>query len=203
MSNNNYVNAQALINGAEFTLKGLKTFMGMDCPGINANLYYNNKKVAQLIDDGNGGCLNINWVYKENGEGEYNRPKYVDNAIIALKHLEESLPTVTWKEVEEVSGNDYGSDGKYTINDETICNELIDNALKLREFNKLMKKISVLTVNNEIANYKAKSDQLSSMITVKGVKKSFRDFVNSEKDVKVLLNDLPTDEAFALYKQYA
>tara|TARA_Y100001938_G_C8083160_1_gene430358 strand:- start:870 stop:1481 length:612 start_codon:yes stop_codon:yes gene_type:complete len=203
MSNNNYVNAQTIINNSEFSLKGLKTFMGMDCPGINASLYFKGKKVAFLIDEGNGGCLNIDWVMIQNKEGHIRRPEYVDNAIIAMKHLEESLPEVTWADVSAASKNDYGSEGKYSMDEEQICNELIDTALKQKDFKKLMKKVSVLTTNDEIASYKAKADQLDNSIMIGGRKWVFRNYVKSQSDIKLILNDLPTDEAFKIYRQYA
>ena len=202
MINNNYTEAMKTISNSDFTLKGLKTFMGMDCPGINASLYYKGKKVAFLIDEGNGGCLNVEWQI-ECVNDRPTVPATVKEAKIAMEDLINSLPKVTWEEVSEASGNDYGSTGTYDINEETFCNELIDSALKVKEFKKLIKKISVLTVNNEIASYKAKADQLDSMITVNGKESTFRNFVNGESDIKLILNDLPTDEAFALYKQYA
>ena len=201
MINNNYTEAMKTISNSDFTLKGLKTFMGMDCPGINASLYYKGKKVAFLIDEGNGGCLNVEWKI-ECVNDRPTVPAAVKEAKIAMEDLINSLPKVTWEEVSEASSNDYGCDGTYDINEETFCNELIDNALKVKEFKKLIKKISVLTVNNEIASYKAKADQLDSMITVNGKESTFRNFVNGESDIKLILNDLPTDEAFALYKQY-
>lgn len=45
-----------------YTVKGVKTFRGMDTHGYNATLYRGKKKVAFLIEEGNGGELNINWA---------------------------------------------------------------------------------------------------------------------------------------------
>lgn len=50
----------AKIMGLE--LKGVKTFMGMEGYGLNANLYLNGKKVAFVLDEGNGGELSISFT---------------------------------------------------------------------------------------------------------------------------------------------
>ena len=59
---NNHTNkAMEIIDNSKFQVKGVKTFIGREGYGINANLYYENKKVAFLRDGGNGGCLDIDW----------------------------------------------------------------------------------------------------------------------------------------------
>lgn len=40
------------------TVKGIKTFRGMEGHGLNTTLYLDNKKVCFVIDDANGGCFN-------------------------------------------------------------------------------------------------------------------------------------------------
>lgn len=50
----------AKIMGLE--LKAVKTFLGSDGYGLNANLYLNGKKVAFVLDEGNGGELNISFT---------------------------------------------------------------------------------------------------------------------------------------------
>lgn len=46
-------------------LKAVKTFVGHDGYGLNANLYLNNKKVAFVLDEGCGGELDIQFFDKE------------------------------------------------------------------------------------------------------------------------------------------
>jgi len=45
-----------------YCVKGVKTFDGHEGRGYNANLYRDNKKVASVINEGNGGCPFIYWV---------------------------------------------------------------------------------------------------------------------------------------------
>lgn len=52
-----------------YTVKNIKTFIGMEGQGFNASLYRDNKKVAFVIDDASGGELNFEWVdYKDKAE---------------------------------------------------------------------------------------------------------------------------------------
>lgn len=50
-----------------YTLKGLKTFTGMEGQGFNAKLVRDGKVVAALHDDGNGGCIFFDWVDRLHG----------------------------------------------------------------------------------------------------------------------------------------
>jgi hypothetical protein len=49
-------------NVGEYSVKNVKSFMGMDTKGYNANLYRGTKKVAFCIDDGNGGEVMVNFL---------------------------------------------------------------------------------------------------------------------------------------------
>ena len=44
------------------TLKKVKTFKGMDGVGLNADVYFDGKKVAEALDEGCGGDMWIQWL---------------------------------------------------------------------------------------------------------------------------------------------
>jgi hypothetical protein len=46
---------------ADFTLKGVKTFKGMENDQYDATLYCQGKALAHIWDDGWGGCLNVEY----------------------------------------------------------------------------------------------------------------------------------------------
>lgn len=46
----------------EYSVKGVKKFMGSDCPGYNATLMWGKTKVAFVIEAGDGGPLDIQWL---------------------------------------------------------------------------------------------------------------------------------------------
>ena len=53
------------MNHGTYEVKNVKSFMGMEGYGFNANLYRGKKKIAFVIDSGNGGCLDIDWVDRD------------------------------------------------------------------------------------------------------------------------------------------
>ena len=54
------INLRPLIR-AGFTFKALRRWNGNEGTGFTANLYHNNRKVAEVRDDAWGGDLTINW----------------------------------------------------------------------------------------------------------------------------------------------
>ena len=49
-------------NFGDYAVKSVKSFHGRDGKGFNANLFRGSKKVAALIDSGNGGIVSIHWM---------------------------------------------------------------------------------------------------------------------------------------------
>ena len=180
---NNYEKSMVIIN-SKFQVKGVKTFVGREGYGVNANLYYEGKKVAFLLDSGNGGCLDVDW---ENGY------TWKDNPIIPLI---KTLPKTTYLEKD---GRDEYDLGDYEWNEETICNSLIDEYLAKQDFKKYLKKVSVLTDKYQIASYKAKSSDLDKVFNFTEGKMTFREYVRLDKSVKFILNDMSIEHAFDIY----
>lgn len=50
---------------SKYTVKGIKTFRGMEGQGFNATLYRDGKKVGLVIDEGNGGSFLYEGMTKE------------------------------------------------------------------------------------------------------------------------------------------
>ena len=186
MKTNNYKKSMEIIN-SQFQVKGVKTFIGREGYGVNANLYYKGKKVAFILDSGNGGCLDVDWIVDDY--------RWNDNPLIPLM---KTLPKTTWLEK-------YGSDehglGEYKWDEESVCNCLVDEYLAQKEFKKCLNKVSVLIDDNTIATYKAKASDLDKTYNFKEGKMTFREYVLKDKSVKTILNDLPLDDAFNVYME--
>jgi hypothetical protein len=97
----------------KFELKSVKTWQGCDGYGLSANLYVNGKKVATVLDEGNGGEMRIDWEYvlvKENGtvtgikrDSEGNRMyKFPEQTQILIDHVS-SLGEKKWYEEDDFS----------------------------------------------------------------------------------------------------
>lgn len=60
-----------------YEVKGVKGFMGRDCPGYNATLYRDGVKIATVVNDGSGGEERIDWE-------DAGRPKMVDGKYVMV-----------------------------------------------------------------------------------------------------------------------
>ena len=181
---NQYEIAKETILKSDYEIKGLKTFMGMEGYGVNASLYYKGKKIAFIIDDGNGGCLNIDYL-----DGHHrNTPSHITEFL-------KKLPSFTNKE----QGFEFREDEIDRVDEEDFCNILINHKLDQREFKKCLNKVSVLTDDNTIATYKAKASDLDKIFNFKEGKMTFRELISKDKSVKLILNDMPKDDAYDVY----
>tara|TARA_Y100001963_G_scaffold34739_1_gene48390 strand:+ start:1991 stop:2581 length:591 start_codon:yes stop_codon:yes gene_type:complete len=194
---NNYKKSIEIINNSNFTIKGLKTFIGREGYGVNANLYHKGKKVAFLLDSGNGGCLDIDWLRSRNGDN-YFYSEIVKQAKESMKELITSLPKTMWSEL----GEQFISDGldEYTYDEESVCNKLIDEALKVKDYNKWLRNVVVFNKKiNEIEHYKAPKSDLNKTFRFKEGVMSGREHFSK---LGVILNDLPKQEAYDYFNQY-
>jgi len=64
----------SVTNFGDYSVKSIKSFMGREGLGFNANLYRGKKKVAFLRDDANGGEVDIDWVTGKNPQTREDYP---------------------------------------------------------------------------------------------------------------------------------
>ena len=179
--------AMKIINESHFVIKNVKTLNGREGYIVNANLYHKKKLVAYILDDGNGGCLNIDWNRRDS------RKETIIDAQSDMETLVNKLPKKSmW--------------GEYDFDDEGVINALIYQYLDKQEFNKVLKKVSVITSDNKIASYKAKASDLNKMFNFEEGIMTFRDFLLMDESVKLILNDIALkdgiSDAFDVYLQY-
>ena len=185
---NQYEIAKETILKSDYEIKGLKTFMGMEGYGVNASLYYKGKKMAFIIDGGNGGCLDIDWNWGNKNDKPY-VPTIVKEAKTYLESLVNTLPKKSMWE-------------KYDFDGEGVMNALVDDYLAKQDFRKCLNKVSVLTDKNKIGSYKAKASDLDKTFNFKEGKMTFREYVLKDKSVKLILNDLAKDSIVKAFNTY-
>ena len=185
-----------MVLNSKFSVKGVKTFLGRDGHGVNAKLFFENKKIGQLIDSGNGGAMDI--LYNSEGISREHKD---------MKILIASLPKCTFGEYsdEESSGGSKSwfslGDSEYLWNDESICNILIDDILDLKEFKKNLKNVVVLTKDGTLFKYKSKAVELDKLITHNGNDIPLRSYIKMTNMSCIILNDLSVNEARKLYNK--
>ena len=180
---NNHKKSIKLIKNSDFSVKKLKTFNGHEGVGANAEIWFKRKKVADFIDEGNGGEP---YVY------------YVDENKFLLLEFIETLPE--YSQAEEYSDSDYDWDEErkpWAAND--VINAIVHVAEERKEFKKTLRKVVGLK-NGEILTWKYKSSELDKELNHKGKLIPLHECLKLT-GVKCL-NLLPEDEAFELLRKH-
>ena len=137
-----------MTNYADFTIKGLRTFQGLEGQGFNASLYCKGKKVAFVIDSANGGDYEYQWVdYKEPSvtintrtyDGKPNTYKGTPCEKILTEHSASLQP-------EDFEGT------ALLPNNDTILNNLVIKSLEDRDF-KIKCKSKTLVITADCKNH--------------------------------------------------
>ena len=102
-----------------YTLKNVKTFMGMEGHGFNASLYKDGKKVAVVIDSAYGGCYDYRW------DNEADREPF-------MQYVKDVNP----------------SDNKL-CSDEIFISRLVDGYLKRQQFKRWCRKQTVFRLKGD------------------------------------------------------
>ena len=182
---NNYAIGKEMIHGSDFTVKAVKTFKGMEGCGINANLYFKNKKIRDVVDSGNGGPLDI--YYHVNG-------RYAPEGEAHVKSFLKTLPEFTYKDM----GYDFSKSKVTRFGGEELWEELINLYLVRRDHKKDMRKVAVVQ-DNSVFTYKAKPADLSRTFRYNGGSKTLKEIILSKNKDAIILNELPEEEAFTLW----
>jgi len=132
-----------VIKLSDYSLKAVKTFVGRDGYGLNANLYKGKKKVATILDTGDGGEMDINWVdFKEDEveitetgfSGEKNTYPGTPEQKILIDLISKEPPQKYGEEYSKVLGEEY----YLTI--DTFINEMVEEQQRVKKIKSLCKK---------------------------------------------------------------
>lgn len=121
----------------DYTLKGVKTFRGRDGYGLNATLCRGKKKVAFIMDAGNGGMIDIDWVDQMHGESK-------EEALFNIFIEEQKL------KADDTKKDEYGHTERFYFNAEHWINITVDKMTNDKKFRKLCKTTLVFQVGDKI-----------------------------------------------------
>jgi hypothetical protein len=119
-----------------YSVKGIKTFMGMEGQGFNATLCRGTKQVALVIDDASGGEVEFQWLdHKEPSVDIIHR--LFDGSEATYKGSPEEKLFMDFVKVQP----DWEYDGKkHPMSDEVLIGDMVNKALQEKEFYRLDKK---------------------------------------------------------------
>tara|TARA_Y100000310_G_scaffold56768_1_gene52085 strand:- start:422 stop:961 length:540 start_codon:yes stop_codon:yes gene_type:complete len=165
----------------DYSAKKCKEMEGHDGYVIRFDLCYKGKKVAEVYDDGNGGMVEISWVY-------------YDNKTESMKVYQEGASKDFDALIEQIGEYEFmGEMSKY--NDEVLVMEIYEDQRSEKQLKRLLKK-KVLFINKENGKCGEFSWKGCKAITQKHI-----DVVKKDcSEIKVILNELPFNEALEQFK---
>lgn len=124
-----------------YTVKGIKTFVGMEGHGYNASLYRDGKLVAFVIDDASGGSLQIEWKDVSEGLVEVETKDYKgDPWVVKMTNEEKALhehATSLPPSVCDWIDPDTGRPAELSMTSELFIEGLVNDALLLKDVAKM------------------------------------------------------------------
>ena len=169
----------------DYSAKKCKEMEGHDGYVIRFDLCYKGKKVAEVYDDGNGGEVEIDWkFYSKTRGGDGRWEVYKEGAKEDFDALIEQMGQ--WESSFDKSKNDY--------NDEVLVMEIYEDQRLEKQLKRKLKG-KVLFIDD---------DGKCKEIGWKGTKKveavHWRAVRENEPNLKVILNEVPFDEALEQFK---
>lgn len=126
-----------------YTVKGIKTFVGMEGQGYNASLYRDGKPVAFVIDDASGGPLQVEWkdhaaerltVETKDYKGDPWTVKMTPEEKALHDHVSTMAPrTCEWTDSET------GKPAVMAVTSDIFIEDLVNDALLLKDVAKMTK----------------------------------------------------------------
>lgn len=154
----------------EYTLKGVKTFRGMDGQGLNANLMRGNKKVAEILDEGCGGEMRFDFLDFMHGKS---KEEDLFNIFIAEQKLR----------ADDVKKDEYGHTERFYFDAAHWVDTLVDNMANDKRFRKMCKTKTLFQVGKDIGG--------DGFMAMKGTDLKTRQYIETKyKGQKIrILND--------------
>lgn len=189
--------SDAVMEKAKYSIKGLKTMEGHDGLVIRCNLYYENKKIAECYDDGNGGMLEVSFVrYNQKTKrmediadcGGLRFSKFVDEypeepVDISEDWMKKTYPT-----------------GFKKLDEEDMVNSFITTELRSRDLKKALKK-KILFINKK-CEMRELSFKGNPTITPKHIE-VYKEKWAKDDEMAFILNEMPFEEALNVYEAHS
>lgn len=174
----------------EYSVKAVKAIRGHDGQGYSCTLTRNGKRVAEILDDGWGGGLQINWLDDNQKSVEFKFRDYTDEITTRKGSPEEALFNEHLMALPMIDG----FDGKkmYT-NCDIYIDELVNAVLLEKKIAGDLKKNVVAVIDGKVLNWKVKAPHTVETVIA---------HVNKIHPQALVLNLKTIPEVISTYKEH-
>jgi len=143
----------------DYSIKGVKTFRGIDGHGLNATLYRGTKKVALILDEGCGGEMRFDFLDFKHGESK-------EEGLFDIFIAEQKLRT------DDTKKDEFGHTERFYFDAARWVNTLVDNMANDKRFRKACKTKTLFQVGDKIGS--------GDFICIKGVDAGAREYIQKK-----------------------
>lgn len=175
---------------AQYTVGAVKKIRGHDGFGYSCNLLRNNKKVAEVLEDGWGGGLQFRWLDNKTSAVVNNRT-YDGKPHSFNGTVEESL---FYAEIVKLPKIPAGEDSMERFPDPDIfVDDLVNHVFISKKITSdLKKQLTIQSKEGEVYNWKISPTWTTEKLIVHALK---------EHPGATIINNLPIDEVIEIYKK--
>lgn len=174
---------------AEYSVGAVKTFRGHDGYGYSCNLLRNNKKIAEVVEDGWGGGLQFHWADR-NTSAVVNSRTYDDQSHSFQGTVEESLFYAEIMKLPKIPAHN-GLPEMFTDPD-IFVDELVNDLLLVKKIKSDLKKnITIQCKDGQMLTWKISTIHNADILKAHAIK---------QHPDAVIINNLPIPEVVKIYR---
>jgi hypothetical protein len=155
----NKTNDQLERESHEYTIKGVKTFRGMDGQGLNATLYRGDKKVALILDEGCGGEMSFDFL-------DFMHGKSKEEDLFEIFIAEQKL------KADDTKKDEFGHTERFYFDGAHWVNTSIDDMMYQKSLRRACKTKTLFQVGDKIGT--------DSFMQIKGVDLKTRQYIEKK-----------------------
>jgi hypothetical protein len=175
---------------AQYTVGAVKTFRGHDGYAYSCNLLRNNKKVAEVVDDGWGGGLQFHWV-DHNTSAVVQTRTYDDKPHSFNGTVEESLFYAEVMKLPKIESSD--KELEIFPDADIVVGEMVNEVLMTKEIKSdLKKKLTIQTKDKQLLTWKISAVHTFDVLKAHALK---------SHPEAVIINELPIENIVKIYKE--
>lgn len=173
----------------QYGVKSVKTFRSMDGGGYEGYLTREGKKIAMILDEGNGGEIHIDWIDSKERTVKYQMRQYNDNVVEVLGTPEEALFGTFIFNHPQVDG----FSSKLFMSDHIFIDDLVNAVLLEKQIAGQMKRKVIAEVDDKVYNFSVKAPQTIDSVILQ---------VKNKYPQANVLNKMAIKEVIEVYKKH-
>lgn len=178
------------MNKTNYSVKAIKSFRSRNGYGYSCNLLRDGKKVAEILEEGRGGEMRIDWMDFKSTATFISR-NHEDKEVSCRGTVEEALFNEQVRSLPKIAAHDGFPEMDTSLG--IVIDDMVNDTLAIKKLSASMKKsVTVKRGDGKFLTWK---------ITPVHSAPAIRTYILKNYPDGKIMNDLPVEEVLQLYKQ--